>query len=65
MGSLVNFEGLKKDPALSQTEILTPDTPGYKESIVRWSDTCEKEAVSNSSVKLSKSSKTRRDSHML
>jgi hypothetical protein len=32
--------------SLLTSTVLTPDSEGYKESIVRWSDAMEKEAVS-------------------
>jgi hypothetical protein len=34
--------------SLLTSTVLTPDSEGYKESIVRWSDAMEKEAVSSS-----------------
>ena len=38
---------LKEELKDSGAEVLTPDSPGYEESIVRWSEHCIKRAVSS------------------
>lgn len=40
------YDVLRVQLAPTNAEILTPASPGYEESIKRWSDTCEKKAVS-------------------
>ncbi len=39
------FGSLRGELNPPRAEILTPGSPGYEESIKRWSDTCEKRAV--------------------
>lgn len=47
MGSAPNvFATLREQLKGSGAEVLTPDSPGYAESIKRWSEHCEKKAVS-------------------
>jgi hypothetical protein len=46
MGSLPNvYNLLKEELKDTSAEVLTPDSPGYGESIKRWSEHCEKRAV--------------------
>ncbi len=39
------YDSVWEELAPTGAEVLTPDSPGYGESIKRWSDTCEKKAV--------------------
>jgi hypothetical protein len=46
MGSIPDvYKLLKEDLKDTGAEVLTPDSPGYGESIKRWSENCEKRAV--------------------
>jgi hypothetical protein len=46
MGSLPDvYKLLKEELKDTSAEVLTPDSPGYGESIKRWSEHCEKRAV--------------------